>query len=179
MRRVSEALNEQGYVDLGRLIRDVCVLHINGPVLQECWDQVCAEPAFADRSLPAFELVVDTDALPVRIFRRELQDIVVNLLRNGLAVALEEQGDQARIGLHLEEEVDFVTGLESVVLRFQDNALSTLTDDMIRGRYIARGLGLVVDLVGRNDGALKVEAAHQPWSKALVVRLPRAEVSEQ
>jgi hypothetical protein len=73
--------------------------------------------------------------------------------------------------------VDFVTGLEWVLLRFEDNALSPLTDDMIRGRYIARGFGLVVDQVRRHQGSIRVvQAEAEGGNKAIVVRLPRAEV---
>ena len=54
---------------------------------------------------------------------------------------------------------------------------SKLSDDMIRGRYIARGLGIVVELVRRNSGQIRVEA-WPGYEKAIVVRLPRAEVAE-
>ena len=51
------------------------------------------------------------------------------------------------------------------------------TTAVIRGRYIGRGLGLAVDLISRNGGSVRVE--DEPgWSKAVVVRLPRAETTE-
>ena len=90
---------------------------------------------------------------------------------------LEERGDQARLGLFVDEEFDEITGLERVVFAVADNALSKLSDDMIRGRYIARGLGIVVELVRRNGGQIQVEQ-WPGYEKAIVVRLPRAEFAE-
>ena len=49
---------------------------------------------------------------------------------------------------------------------------------MLRSRYIERGLGLTVDLISRNGGSIGVE--DEPgYSKAVVVRLPRAENLEE
>lgn len=178
-RELSELINDHGYTELGRLIREVCVLELNRGVLAACWDRVTSEPAFSGQMVPDLELRVEHEGpMPVRIFPHELEDIVVNVLRNGLQAVLDERGPgEGALALDLAEEVDFVTGLEWVVLRFGDNALSPLTDDMIRGRYIARGFGLVVDQVRRHEGSIKVESAEAPMSKAIVVRLPRAEVT--
>jgi len=176
--RISEALNHTGYIELGRLLSEVCVLSVDLGLLQACWDHVAEEPAFADTVLPRFELDGSGEALPVRIFQAELEDIVINVLRNGLSAVLAERDADGRIGLVLDEEADFVTGLEWVVMRFLDNATSPLTDEMIRGRYISRGLGLTVDLVTRHEGSIKVES-HPGWEKAIVVRLPRAEKSSE
>lgn len=177
LERISHVLNHTGYIELGRLLSEVCVLQLDTALLRSCWDNVIREPAFADREVPQLALGGARTALPVRIFRGELEDIVVNVLRNGLNAVLDErEPGERRIGLVLDEEADFVTGLEWVVLRFLDNAVSPLTDDMIRGRYIARGLGLTVDLVTRQEGSIKVEP-HEGWEKAIVVRLPRAEIN--
>ena len=178
-RELSEAINEVGYGELGRLIREVCVLELDRDMLEACWDRVTSEPGFAGQVLPELELRSEHDAaMPVRIFPHEMDDIVVNILRNALQAVMDERGpSEAHLALRLEEEVDFVTGLEWVVLRFEDNALSPLTDDMIRGRYIARGFGLVVDQVRRHQGSIKVEqASEEGGTKAIVVRLPRAEM---
>jgi len=177
-RELSEAINDVGYTELGRIVREVCVLQLDRDFLSECWDQLTCEPGFAGTVVPELELTAEHDnAMPVRIFPPQMRDIVINVLRNALQAVLDERGpSEGLLSLHLEEELDFVTGLESVVLRFSDNALSPLTDEMIRGRYIARGFGLVVDLVRRHEGSIKVEATGAPMSKAIVVRLPRAEV---
>ncbi|MCB9758825.1 MAG: tetratricopeptide repeat protein [Alphaproteobacteria bacterium] len=179
LRRISDALNQDGYQALGALIREVCVLSVDEALLRRCWALVCAEPGFVGQRMPDLALAVEGGPIPVKIFRQEMEDIVVNLLRNAASVVLEEQGpDAARVGVALFEDIDPITGLEWAQLRFRDNAHSTLTDDMIRGRYIARGLGLTVDLVDRNQGSVRVEP-EPGWSKAIVVRLPRAEPPEE
>ncbi|MCP4804462.1 MAG: tetratricopeptide repeat protein [Proteobacteria bacterium] len=177
LRNISEILNETGYMELGRILRDVCVMNLDRSVLGRAWDHVRSEPGFRGEDLPELQLDVEV-SLPVRIFPGELDDIVVNLLRNSLQAVLDEQAPgERRLGLSLSEDVDFVTGLEWVVLRFFDNATSPLTTEMIRGRYIARGFGLTVDLVTRHEGSIQVEDA-AGWAKSITVRLPRAEEPE-
>ena len=84
---------------------------------------------------------------------------------------------ERRIAVILEEDDDPITGLELVVLRFCDTAPGTLTNAMIQGRSIGRGLGLAVDLITRHNGSIEVE--DEPgYSKAVAVRLPRAEEDE-
>ena len=139
---------------------------------------VRAEPAFSGQALPELQLDVPADGLPARILRGDIEDIIANLLRNAYRAVGEGLSPELRaVGLTMEEEVDMVTGLESVVLRFRDNAPGKLTSEMIRTRSIGRGLGLVVDLVTRHNGGVTVE--REPgWAKAVVVRLPRAEAPE-
>lgn len=176
LRALSTALNQDAYLALGRLIREVCVLPIHRGLLEECWQQVALEPAFAQMALPTPEIHLGEPGIPVRAFKREMSDLLVNLLRNAAQVSIEERGDQARLGLFVDEEFDEITGLERVVFAVADNAVSKLSDDMIRGRYIARGLGIVVELVRRNGGQIRVED-WPGFEKAIVVRLPRAETA--
>ena len=56
--------------------------------------------------------------------------------------------------------------------------VTTAAGEVIRSRYVERGLGLTVDLISRAGGSVHVE--DEPgWTKAVVVRLPRAEVPEE
>ena len=103
---------------------------------------------------------------------QELDDVVANLLRNALQATV-EQG-RGRVGVRLGIEEDESTGLERVVLRFRDDAPRRITTGVLRSRYIERGLGLTVDIISRNGGSIAVEG-EPGWSKAVVVRLPRAE----
>jgi len=79
--------------------------------------------------------------------------------------------------------MDPVTGLETLALRFRDNAPRPLTDAILRGRRIERGLGLAADLLARHQGVMNVETIEREqragWTKAVVVRLPRAELADQ
>lgn len=185
LRAVSDAINGAGYLALGRLIREVCVLEVDAERVRACWEQVRQEPAHVDAALPDLELWVmedeGADRYPVRIFLRDFEDILVNVLRNSLGAVLEQPpvGEAPRLGVVLEAEEDWVTGLESVVLRVLDNSPRALTDAMIRGRYIERGFGITVDLINRHNGSIKVETPpDEGWAKAVVVRLPRAEAEE-
>lgn len=174
--RISEALNGVGYAELGRILREVCVLRVDEAFLRGCVATVRGEPAFRELQLPEVELQAP-EAMPVRIFRREMEDAVINVLRNGFDVVHAERGAEARLGLTLLDEVDPITGREWVVLRFTDNAHSPLSDEMIRGRYIDRGFGITVELLRRRQGSVHVEAA-PGWSKAITLRLPRADIEE-
>lgn len=178
LRRLSRLLNVDCYQAIGRFLREMSTLQITFDLLDDVDARVRAEPAFSGQALPALELDVPRGGLPARILRGDLEDIVANLLRNAYrAVGEGLAPGQRRVGLRMDEEMDDVTGLESVVLRFQDNAPGVLTDAIIRSRSIGRGLGLVVDLATRHDGSVAVE--REPgWAKAVVVRLPRAETPE-
>lgn len=178
LRVLSHQLNVTCYQALGRFLREMSTLRITAELIQSVDAGVRAEPAFSGQALPPLQLEVPEGGLPARILRGDLQDIIANLLRNAYrAVGEGLTPERRRVGLTMEEEVDMVTGLEAVVLRFRDNAPGKLTSEMIRTRSSGRGLGLVVDLVTRHNGGVTVE--REPgWAKAVVVRLPRAEAPE-
>lgn len=184
LRLLSQRLNEEGYRALGVLVRQMGTLALDGGLLRAVDERVRAEPLLAAQDLPALELEEPAEALPVRVFRGDLEDIVANLLRNAYRAVLEGLGPGSRrVGLCLRAEEDPITGLEHVVLELRDNAPGQLTDAMIRGRGIGRGLGLAVDLITRHDGSIHVipatGLAALTWTKAVVVRLPRAEQGEE
>jgi len=183
LRALSEVLNEEGYRAIGELIRSVCVLNLDLRFFSGVYQQVAAEPKL-DGQTPQLELEGGDLRVPARIFRKDLEDIAANLLRNALFAVVEELPPQERrVGIALVEEMDPVTGLESLAIRFRDNAPRTLTEAIMRGRRIERGLGLAGDLLAKNKGLLNVEnlprEARQGWTKAVVVRLPRAESGEE
>jgi tetratricopeptide (TPR) repeat protein len=172
---LSQALNEDAYRALGRLIQRMGTVVIDEPVIRAVDARVRDEPGLAEQALP--ELSVTGDPLPARVFRGDLDDIVANLLRNAYLALIEAPPAARRIGVVLGEDDDPITGLELVELRFCDSAPGRLTDGMIQSRSIGRGLGLAVDLITRHNGSITVE--DEPgWSKAVVVRLPRAEEDE-
>ncbi|MBT3222312.1 MAG: tetratricopeptide repeat protein, partial [Proteobacteria bacterium] len=177
LRVLSLALNQQGYRRLGALIRSVSILELDEAILRGIWSEVLREPAF--KGVGELELNLDCDGrepILLRIYRGDLEDILANLLRNSIEASLE--CGSRRLGLYVAEEEDDVTGLERVELRVLDDAPKRISTAMIRGRYIEHGLGLAVDLVSRNGGSVYVE--DQPgWSKATVVRLPRAEEGQE
>ncbi|NCG20899.1 MAG: hypothetical protein GWP91_17965 [Rhodobacterales bacterium] len=174
LRRLAERLNGDSYRDLGVLIRQACVMTLEPSLIQSVWQRVCTELHCAELPLT---FVVPDQRMMVRIYPRQLEDILTNVMRNALEASLENGAFQVRIGVRVCCEEDEITGLERVVMRVQDDAPRRISTAMIRGRYIDRGLGLAVDLISRNGGSVHVED-ESGWSKAVVVRLPRAEAPE-
>ncbi len=169
LRELSVILNETGYRALGRLLGEMGRMEITGEWLRSVDARVRAEPAMAGRDLPDLELDAP-QGVPVQALVGDVAVIVANLLRNAYAAGA------ARLGVRLFEDDDPITGLEHAELRVCDDAPGALTSAMIHGRDIGRGLGLVCDLVRRHEGTIEVEhAAGEGWTKAVVVRLPRAE----
>jgi tetratricopeptide (TPR) repeat protein len=183
LRSLSEQLNEVGYRALGRIIQDVSVQTVELSLFEAVYRRVAAEPALEGLAPGGLELEGAGSRVPVRIFRKDLEDIAANLMRNAVFALIEELPEgERRIGVALVEEMDPITGLETLALRFRDNAPRPLTDAILRGRRIERGLGLAADLLTRHQGVMNVETAQRElragWTKAVVVRLPRAELSE-
>ncbi len=176
LREISDELNGRAYRALGRLVANLQVLELDAGTLRRIYDDVVAEPAFRDARVPALALdPLPEERLLLRLYPRDLRDILVNLLRNSVDVSVADGAE--RLGLAVEIDEDEITGLERVALRVRDASPRKLTTQMIRGRYISRGLGLAVDLTSRAGGSIHVES-EAGWSKAVVVRLPRAEVVE-
>jgi tetratricopeptide (TPR) repeat protein len=170
---VSRVLNEDGYQALGRLLRRVSVLQVDADLLRAIGRRVASEPGM--EGTPPVEVEGGTEAVPVRVFPRDFEEIAANLIRNALVAVKEECPDGARhVGVGLVLEVDPVTGHEVLALRFRDNAPSPLADAILRGRGIERGLGLAADRIALNHGVVQVES-ESGWAKAVVVRFPRAE----
>lgn len=176
LREVGVALNETGYRALGVWVRRLGALRLRPARLQAVADRVRQEPGFAGQALPELEVEGPVEGLPARVLAGDLDDVIANLVRNAW------RAGATRTGVRLDEEDDPITGLEHVALRFLDDAPGPLTDAMIHQRGIGRGLGLVVDLVTRHDGSIGVERLPAEraagWTKAVVVRFPRAESEE-
>lgn len=176
LRAISALLHDQAYPALGKLVRRICVIELDGPTVQRCWERVGDEPAFRDVALPEMTVDGPTEAVHLRVWRDELELILVNLLRNAAQAQLDQASGALRVHIGVEE--DPITFLERVAIRVADQAPRTVSTAMIRGRYIERGLGLTVDVISRNGGSIHVE--DEPgWAKAVVVRLPRVEVAEE
>lgn len=171
LRQLSDALNGHGYRALGRRVRELCQQGVDGDFVREAWRLACRE---LGHDTP-FEVEVDEDDGPlvVRVFRQDLLDVLVNVLRN--AVQANEATGGGRVGVRVEVEDDWVTGLERVVIQVRDDSLLRLDTEQLRGRFLGRGLGLAVDRVTQAGGSMHVEEA-DGWAKAVVIRLPRLEV---
>ena len=172
LRRAAAILNEGAYVELGGLIADLHVVDISESRIRSVWVDVCEEPGIRERAT-RLDLVIEVGGVPprVRIWQEDLDLIVRNLLRNAIGAS---PGNSADFLVRVDVEIDEITWMESVVVRVCDRAPKALSTQMIRSRYIDRGLGLTVDVISRNGGSVKVEP-EPGWSKAVVVRLPAVE----
>jgi signal transduction histidine kinase len=160
-------INGAGYSALGRIVQEICVLPVTASIIQETYERVIREPGIAGTALPTFEVAEESNGLALRLFRNDLEDILANLLRNALAAGA------TTLKVILAEDDDPITGVGMVEFRLIDNAPGTLTNAMIRGRYIGRGLGLAVDIINRHEGSIRVQPGE--GYKTVVVQLPRVE----
>lgn len=167
LRAISRVINDRGYVEIGRIVREICVLPITPLLVRNVYERVRQEPGMQE----APELVIEeySNALAVRMFRNDVEDILANLLRNAVFAGAR------RLSVGLAEEDDPITGVGIVELRVSDDAPGVLTSAMIRGRYIDRGLGLVVDIINRHGGSIRVDPGD--GEKTIVVQLPRVEAA--
>lgn len=166
LRALSHTVNVDAYGELGRMVREICVLVVDEDLVRQVYARVSAEPGFAGTTLP--ELWVTGGPLTLRLFRPDLEDILANLLRNALSAGART------LAVALAETEDEVTGHPLAELAVIDDAPGTLTNAMIRSRFIGRGLGLAVDLTNRHGGSIRVEAAAE-GAKAVVVQFQVAE----
>ena len=80
------------------------------------------------------------------------------------------------LGVGLETEIDDITGLTSLAIRIRDRSPERLTNEMLRGRYVERGMGITADLLSKYDGSIAVEP-EPGWEKAVVLRFFTVEES--
>jgi len=181
LERATRLLNVEGYEAVRALLDQLRILHIDAALLEGVLQRTRREPAFAGVAFASVRLE-DADALPcaVAMPRHAFEDVVANLIRNAIQATLRAPGrPRVHIGLATATEVDPITGLAWLALRVRDQAPQALSVDVLRGRFVEEGLGLTAELVSRYDGALDVMAEVAPWTKAVVVRLPRVENEEE
>src|SRR5690606_851939 len=99
----------------------------------------------------------------------DLEDILANVLRNSLHSSVLYGPSPLQIGVDLVPEVDEITGLTTLAIRIKDRSTEPLSNEMLRGRYVERGMGITVDLLSRYDGSIAVEP-EPGWQKAVVLR---------
>ena len=167
LRRCGHVLGRKAFERLSGLIQQLCVTTVDASFIHSCYAQVQGEKQFAGYELAP--LVVEGEPAPVRIFRTDLEDILANVMRNSLRSSVQYAEPPVGLGVSLEIEIDEITGLGSLAIRIKDRSPEPLTNEMLRGRYVERGMGITVDLLSRYDGAIGVES-EPGWSKAVVLR---------
>ncbi len=175
LEEAGEILGRRAFERLSDLIRTMCTVTVDAAFVERVFDQVCQEEAF--RGSEIAPLVVEGEGAPIRIFATDLEDILVNVLRNSLDASLRYCTPPVALAVELRTEVDEITGHATLAIRIKDRSPQRLSNEMLRGRYVERGMGITVDLLSRYDGSIAVE--EEPgWAKAVVLRffiLERAE----
>lgn len=167
LERNGHVLGRQAFERLSGLIRALCIVHVDRDLIEEVYDEVRGEEQFADRDL--VPLAVEGSTASIRIFRTDLQDILANVLRNSLKSSLSYARPPVGLGVFLDVETDDITGLSTLAIRIADRSPEQLSNEMLRGRYVERGMGITVDLLSRYDGSIAVEP-ETDWEKAVVLR---------
>ena len=171
LRKAMRLLNANAYNAITTLLDVMRLLRLDRELCQAAFDQVRAEPACGQLTIAQLDFVSDDAELCVAMPRQALTEVVVNLLRN--AIAASAGLTPVRVGVHLSSEVSTVTALEYTTLAVVDMA-PDLELQQIHNQPADRGLGLVSALVGHYGGGLDIRHQRSPWTKAIVVRLPRA-----
>jgi signal transduction histidine kinase len=174
LRKVVHNLNVVGSKELKKLLDRLRVLEVDEALLNSIWERICTEPSFASVDLGPLQTRMDTDSCPLLIPRQALEDILGNLIRNAIQSSVEDGALPIAIEIKVANEVDETTGIEQMSFQVRDRSSKALDAEMLRGRYIEQGLGLAAELVAKYDGSLDVMPSEDGWSKAVVVRLPRA-----
>ena len=164
----ADVINVDGYRELGNLLRRISIFELDAKVVRESWARVCREPTFDGMFTPRLTVVAPKKSFPVRIIKDDLVDILTNLLRNALGPV--GFGGMSPVRVELVMESDPITFISTAAIRIMDRREGTFNVEMIRGRSIDRGLGLVYDRVVRAGGSISVEQV-SGWNKEVVVRL--------
>lgn len=162
-----DVLGRRAFERLSELIRSMSTVVVDAAFVRRVFDQVRNEDAF--RGIDVAPLEVRGEGARVRIFATDVEDILVNVLRNSLDASLRYCAPPAELAVELCTEVDDITGHTSLAIRIKDRSPERLSNEMLRGRYVERGMGITVDLLSRYDGSIAVE--DEPgWAKAVVLR---------
>lgn len=165
--RSGNVLGRQAFAALSGMIRSLCIVAVDPATVREIFAQVVAEPQFS--GVAVGELQVAGEGARIRVFHSDLEDILTNVLRNSLQSSVLYGPKPLELGIDLVTEMDEITGLSTLAIRIKDQSSEQLSNEMLRGRYIERGMGITADLLSRYDGSIAVEP-EPGWQKAVVLR---------
>jgi tetratricopeptide (TPR) repeat protein len=165
--RSGHVLGRKAFESLSDMIQSLCIVEVDHAFVHEVFRHVVAEAQFAGVQIA--ELAVHGGGARVRVFRSDLEDILTNVIRNSLHSSVLYAPKPIALGVALVTEMDEITGLATLAIRIQDRSSEQLSNEMLRGRYVERGMGITADLLSRYDGSIAVEP-EPGWQKAVVLR---------
>ncbi len=165
--RSGDVLGRRAFDRLSDVIRSLCVARVDHEFIAKVYEEVATEDKFS--AVQIAPLTMEGEGERIRIFPTDLHDILANVLRNSLMSSVMYAEPPIGLGVRLEIEVDDITGLTSLAIRIKDRSPERLTNEMLRGRYVERGMGITADLLSRYDGSIAVEP-EAGWEKAVVLR---------
>jgi Flp pilus assembly protein TadD len=173
LKRAHRLLNVEGYEGIMGLIDVLRTLRVDRAYLTGVYVRTLREPGLKRAQLADLQWLESIE-LPAwaLIPRHAMDDILTNIVRNAVQSSMYHDESLVEIGLRVESDLDVVTGIERISVLVLDQSPQVLTTEMLRGRYIADGLGLTADLVSQYQGSLDVVEV-EGWQKAVRVRVPR------
>ncbi|PRQ03708.1 tetratricopeptide repeat protein [Enhygromyxa salina] len=165
--RAGDVLGRRAFDRLSEVIQRLCIARVDPEFIASVYEQVATEDKFA--TVQIAPLSIEGQGEQVRIFRTDLHDILANVLRNSLMSSAMYAQPPIGLGVELATEIDDITGLSTLAIRIKDHSPERLTSEMLRGRYVERGMGITADLLSRYDGSIAVEP-EAGWEKAVVLR---------
>ncbi|MCA9687393.1 MAG: hypothetical protein KC457_34850, partial [Myxococcales bacterium] len=174
--RAGDELGRRAFDRLSGIIRELCVATVDAEFIAAVYEEVATEDKFAKVEISPLQIT--GSGARVRIFPSDLHDILANVLRNSLMSAVMYAEPPIVLGVELDTELDDITGLATLAIRIKDRSPERLTNEMLRGRYVERGMGITADLLSRYDGSIAVEP-EAGWEKAVVLRFFALESDEE
>ncbi|HEX7253544.1 MAG TPA: hypothetical protein VF376_11735 [Thermoanaerobaculia bacterium] len=166
--------------ELDRILDRAAGLALRAEWLRDLLSRVAAEKRC---TAPVLELLGGWNGGPgsarlaVRITPGDWETIWRNLFANALLAGSREGRAVGRLGLAAESGRDPITGQALVRVTLADDAPGELDGETIRNRPADRGWGVVLELVRRHDGAIRI-ASPAPlaagFRKGIVLELPAA-----
>ena len=157
---------------LAELVARLVRTRVDDELLRKVVAEVRGEHAAGSIALDGVAIEAPDPAPAVEVFRVDLVLVLKNVARNAV-LAAGEGAPPRRVRIEVRTELE-PTGEENVVVRVLDTGPGTLTTEAIYERRVDRGLGLVTAALRRYDGAIAVEPAEAPFTKAVAVRFFRA-----
>lgn len=165
LRRAAQSFQLASGSEIERSLDRASALPARLDALQALLSRMAVE---ADRPAPAFATAGE-DLPPVRISASDWETLWRNLFANALSAG--------RLALSAAARRDAVTGEGYLRLVLADDLPGALTLEEIRARPSDRGLGVVLEILRRNEGTIDVVPAPSAgFTKGIAIELPTVEV---